>query len=137
MSSFYPDLGCFPKEPSKTKVVCGNCNWKGTQDQTDIIRDAQERLAPGYEVPAGECPKCGALAYLTRAERRRMPGLQPQAPKVVKSLLHAAEWAVADMKGVDDAWESNRLAEAVNWMDNTSLSKAIGVVRRYYKLGRR
>jgi hypothetical protein len=29
-----------------------------------MIADIQERLDPGGVVPAGQCPECGALAYL-------------------------------------------------------------------------
>jgi hypothetical protein len=30
------------------------------------VRDLQERLDPGGEVPVGECPACGALCYIDK-----------------------------------------------------------------------
>lgn len=47
---------------------CDNCEWEGPQTelrcQLEDIPDLAQRLDVGSEVPAGECPKCGALAYL-------------------------------------------------------------------------
>lgn len=43
---------------------CDNCDWTGKTDDLESISDAQERLTPGGTVPAGQCPNCGALAYL-------------------------------------------------------------------------
>lgn len=45
-------------------AVCGNCDWTGRVKQLKTIKDPDERLDPGDEIPAGECPDCGALAYL-------------------------------------------------------------------------
>lgn len=47
---------------------CDNCSWTGHMIQTNPIRDAFLRLDAGAEVPAGECPDCGAPAYLARKE---------------------------------------------------------------------
>jgi predicted RNA-binding Zn-ribbon protein involved in translation (DUF1610 family) len=43
---------------------CDNCSWQGPATALDAINDIQERIDPGSEVPAGQCPDCGALAYL-------------------------------------------------------------------------
>ena len=50
------------------KVKCPNCDWTGTDDDIDLcdVPDLIERIEPGEEVPAGECPKCGSLAHLDR-----------------------------------------------------------------------
>ena len=51
-----------------TTCACDNCNWTGTI--ADILCDLEhtpnlcERLDVGGEMPVGECPECGALAYL-------------------------------------------------------------------------
>lgn len=45
-------------------VECGNCNWQGAAEKTNDINDFKGRMTPGGEVPVGECPICGALAYL-------------------------------------------------------------------------
>ena len=64
------------------------CNWKNTEEQAhptykcdncgkryaddderiamDKIKDLSMRVDPGCEVPAGECPECGALVYLEK-----------------------------------------------------------------------
>lgn len=53
------------------RCACDNCNWAGTI--ADILCDLEhtpnlgERLDVGGEVPVGECPECGALAYLVSA----------------------------------------------------------------------
>ena len=61
MSGFYPDGSHLP---SDTPVRCDNCEWQGTLAEVRTVQDAGERLEVGGTVPAGECPKCGALAYL-------------------------------------------------------------------------
>lgn len=52
------------------KVKCDDCGWEGTQDDLDTplgdLKFIGERLDPGSEVPAGECPECRALAYVER-----------------------------------------------------------------------
>jgi hypothetical protein len=47
-----------------TPVRCDNCSWTSTAAQLKEINDLSERLSPGGVVPAGECPECGALAYV-------------------------------------------------------------------------
>lgn len=53
------------------KCYCGNCGWKGTEkglaSSLFEIDSLSERITPGDEVPVGECPKCGALAYISKA----------------------------------------------------------------------
>jgi predicted RNA-binding Zn-ribbon protein involved in translation (DUF1610 family) len=45
---------------------CDNCGWKGPDKALKKIKDLAARVDPGSEVPSGECPKCGALAYVIR-----------------------------------------------------------------------
>lgn len=45
-------------------VVCNNCNWIGLPDNTKPIKDLEQRILPGEEVPVGECPRCEALCHL-------------------------------------------------------------------------
>jgi hypothetical protein len=61
-----------------TKVTCDNCEWTGDEESLGEededgelygrtlhqIHHLADRLDPGGVVPAGECPECGALAYL-------------------------------------------------------------------------
>lgn len=51
-------------------VECDNCPWTGLGRDLNPILDAGERLDPeGGIVPAGECPVCGALAYVKEPEK--------------------------------------------------------------------
>lgn len=51
-----------------TTCKCDNCQWEGSDTalraSLEDTPDLGVRLAPGSEVPAGECPKCGCFAYL-------------------------------------------------------------------------
>lgn len=52
------------------KVKCDNCDWAGTESQMGKtlfeMEKLWDRIDPGCEVPAGECPECGACCYLDR-----------------------------------------------------------------------
>jgi hypothetical protein len=48
---------------------CDNCEWKGDASEVGGIEDIEERLSAGGVVPAGECPKCQALAYLDKQDK--------------------------------------------------------------------
>ncbi|HEV8177677.1 MAG TPA: hypothetical protein VGP44_08320 [Gemmatimonadales bacterium] len=43
---------------------CDNCRRRCPEGELIEPSHLWERLDPGAEVPAGECPECGALAYL-------------------------------------------------------------------------
>jgi len=50
--------------------ACDDCGWTGALEETQPIRDFWSRVEPGGIMPAGECPRCGVLAYLlTRPNR--------------------------------------------------------------------
>jgi len=51
----------------QTPVECSDCNWTGVACDLDGISDYEERIAPGEETPAGQCPKCCALAHVVEA----------------------------------------------------------------------
>lgn len=50
-----------------TLTQCDNCRSLWSLDRLAPVDRLAERLDPGGVVPAGECPECGALAYLGRA----------------------------------------------------------------------
>ncbi len=52
------------------KVRCSNCEWTGIALDLKDVREIGVRLTPGETVPAGECPKCGALAHLAPGPQR-------------------------------------------------------------------
>lgn len=54
--------------PDLAPCRCANCQLLFVIEELDDIDDVGERLDPGGEVPAGQCPECGALAYLIRVE---------------------------------------------------------------------
>lgn len=50
------------------EVVCENCGWQGDDDDDGFTRlsmchGLDERLTPGQEVPAGQCPECQCFCY--------------------------------------------------------------------------
>ena len=58
------DLG----KPDTTMLTCDNCSrrYRSVKSLKLVfpdIPDLLQRIEPGGEVPAGECPKCGALVY--------------------------------------------------------------------------
>jgi len=63
-----------PSGEDAKQHVCDNCG-KLIEDRNLKIRfpnipDLAQRVAPGAEVPSGECPKCGALAYVSPFKTR-------------------------------------------------------------------
>lgn len=51
-----------------TPTQCDNCGAVRPEDELIEPAHLWERLDPGSEAPAGECPDCGALAYLVKEE---------------------------------------------------------------------
>jgi len=57
----------------------GGCDWEG--HESDIpeglggVENLFERIDPGCEVPVGECPECGCLAYLKERVKRKQNDL--------------------------------------------------------------
>lgn len=49
-----------------TICCCDGCDWRGAAEELDDIDRLHERLDAGGVVPAGECPACGALAYIDK-----------------------------------------------------------------------
>lgn len=72
------------------KVKCDNCGHETTERKLKVrlegIPDLNGRLDPGGVVPAGECPKCGALAYPVGKDN--LPG---SARAVIEEVLHATK----------------------------------------------
>ena len=67
--------------PHNRPVECDNCDWEGTESNLgrpfDECEDLWERLDPGYEVPAGECPVCSCFSYYSDVQvaYRLMPNI--------------------------------------------------------------
>lgn len=61
----------FESVPANTTVACDDCTWGGTADQIEKTGADDERWGFG-EAPngvVGECPACGALAYVKPLEK--------------------------------------------------------------------
>lgn len=55
---------------------CGNCVWKGPQSACVYPSDLFGRVDAGGTMPAGECPACGALAYVEETQDDRLRALR-------------------------------------------------------------
>lgn len=75
------DIACDPHALCK----CANCGHTTVQQDLDFISDLGERLDAGCEVPAGQCPKCGALAYLVKGDKPA-PALEDLANLIADNL---------------------------------------------------
>lgn len=51
-------------ESDDEPVACADCDWTGKAEELNDIRNLGARVCAGEEMPAGECPVCGALAHL-------------------------------------------------------------------------
>lgn len=64
----YLEIGGLPDLNGDPLCTCGICEWQGPESKLkcklDEIHHLAQRLEPGAEVPAGECPECGGLCYL-------------------------------------------------------------------------
>lgn len=54
----------------KALATCDDCGHICKAEECGPIKDPGERLCTGDPCPAGECPKCGSLSYVTT---RRKP----------------------------------------------------------------
>lgn len=55
--------------------ACDNCGTVLKNTELSAISDAEQRLTPGEETPAGECPHCYALAFLLTADAAKKFGI--------------------------------------------------------------
>ena len=53
-------------------AACDNCGHRCPSDDLDEYKDFWSRIAIGGIVPAGDCPKCGAFAYVEDETRRNL-----------------------------------------------------------------
>jgi hypothetical protein len=59
----HPDPRHDPQEAVPT-VECDACDWRGTNADLNEATRLWERVDENGPMPSGECPSCGALAYL-------------------------------------------------------------------------
>ncbi|QPC87114.1 hypothetical protein GA830_10445 [Mesorhizobium sp. NBSH29] len=68
---------------------CADCGRVTHFSDLAAIKDMEQRIDPGEIVPAGECPECGALAYVDDTGPNYM----------MLSALHLAEQFMAGFEG--------------------------------------
>lgn len=56
---------CDGRQVTVEMYECANCAERWDLGELADVRDLTERLAPGDEVPMGECPSCGCFCYPT------------------------------------------------------------------------
>lgn len=52
---------------------CADCGTRTRESGLKEIRDFGQRVMPGEECPAGECPECGALAHISDDQSDEVP----------------------------------------------------------------
>ena len=60
-------------ESPTDKAICGNCRGIYENESLLPLQDLEQRSAAGEEVPAGECPECGALCHLIKTRKPMQP----------------------------------------------------------------
>lgn len=112
-------------EDGSDACACHNCDWAGPLDECEEVDDIGARLDPGSEVPAGQCPDCGALAYLVKESK---DPLSERAPLAAISALNAARAFIAGFEG-DELQEgiSELLAQIDRAISGASVYLAVHV----------
>lgn len=70
----------------QTRAECGSCSKCWPIEGLTEAKNLSMRTEPGQEIPAGECPDCGALCYIIK-----QPGEREAAAVALAALLAAAE----------------------------------------------
>ena len=109
------------------RAACDNCEWTGLAETCSDIRNPSQRLNAGSEVPAGECPVCGCLAYVEKpdepAKREEVShaGLPPDPDGQNDDRADWAESALVtfrDKTGTDkDDALCDLIADLLHWCD--------------------
>lgn len=69
-----------PREDQPDHAECADCDWDGEIDkEVRTVENLAQRVDPGGEVPAGSCPDCGSLVYLS-------PDVDPKMQTVKRTL---------------------------------------------------
>lgn len=105
--------------PENAPCTCPDCRWQGPASACDIVADIQERIAAGETVPAGECPKCGALCQLDsaiaceQAESKMLEALRLVDSEFGKAAADGAT-AKPTIRALNDMWLAVRAAIAAH-----------------------
>ncbi len=106
---------CHDGYSDSAPVHCEDCDWTGTLADVDPIADIEQRISPGEIVPAGECPECGTLCYISepdewtiQAQRNKLAAERDKLLSVIGALLDWNE----DMGGgwIAPCWTNAEIA---------------------------
>ena len=85
-------------DPNAALVKCDNCGFTAPDDDPRWaeIADLSDRVEPGGEMPAAQCPTCGCLAYLVAEDDPPAAPLDPlpAADQLAAALDHGRRFAV-------------------------------------------
>lgn len=111
-------------DDESTPCTCDDCGHVCPISDVEDITDVQERLEPGCIVPAGACPKCGALSYITPE-----PTITTREAALVvalNELIGAATWAYDD---ASDAGQTHAPTQAPDFGIEFDSCKALREAR--------
>lgn len=103
--------------PDDSRAVCNQCGEEYGTDELLPVDNLLERVYAGEEMPAGECPDCGACCYLIRELRTFEVDAQ-----AMRDLIQAARSAMAERR-----WKVDRCQESDEWLIgyNDAMSDAL------------
>lgn len=102
-----------PVAASAPECECANCGWKGAEQAVAVAHDLLRRLEPGDEFPAGECPDCGALAYLIDKSKPEEDADEAAKPWHLLEELGNAVMHLHDMGGSGGTEAEGRVRKAL------------------------
>lgn len=76
-----------PKKKTDPMTECQDCGMKQRISKVyplPLLLNLSHRVLPGEEVPAGECPKCGALVHLVRMPKLVVISVKSGVAEVVR-----------------------------------------------------
>jgi len=117
---------------TRTKGIiaqCDNCRQRWTEAQLKDAKDIEERLEPGGEVPAGECPGCGALCYLIKKKVRTRAVVLPNEDGQAQSVLilpHGMTHGKAK-ELINKAWAEVKEKYQGNWSHDVLVKKLVSI----------
>ena len=77
--------------PDDVLCRCANCDWHGPESELKELQDVFERVSPGDVMPAGECPECGASAFVENEHDRMVTLAHDMHTTIVGLLAWAAK----------------------------------------------
>ena len=86
------------------KCKCDNCGDELPQHDLKKIYNLERRVDPGKIVPAGECPKCGAMSYPMIEPVRILWGVGKQSVNIWQFDSESEKQGFLDALDEHDGW---------------------------------